>query len=130
MRGKPRYNAACAAALASAGQGEDAAEWDEAKRTQGRQQALDWLRADLTYWTDLIGKDPRARPSVQKTLQHWQRDPDLVAVRDKEPLARLPQKEQQSWQKLWADVQQTLTLAQQPPPKENPPPREKTSSKP
>ena len=42
-----RYNAACFAALAAAGQGEDAAKLDDNERTRLRKQALDWLKADL-----------------------------------------------------------------------------------
>src|SRR5204862_7263241 len=42
-----RYHAACAAVLAGCGQGEDAVRLDEPERARLRQQALDWLRADL-----------------------------------------------------------------------------------
>src|SRR5262249_31176590 len=45
-----RYNAACAAALAGCGKGEDA---DRVGAKEGmwlRQQALDWLRTDLDAW--------------------------------------------------------------------------------
>src|SRR5262249_42911465 len=40
-----RYNAACAAALAGAGQGEDGAKLDDKERARWRKQAVDWLRA-------------------------------------------------------------------------------------
>jgi tetratricopeptide (TPR) repeat protein len=46
-----RYNAACAAALAAAGQGQDTAKLEAAERERWRRQALDWLRADLALWT-------------------------------------------------------------------------------
>ena len=42
-----RYNAACTAALAGCGQGVDADKLDAKERARLRQQALDWLRADL-----------------------------------------------------------------------------------
>ena len=47
LKAGTRYNAACSTALAVAGQGEDAAKLDDRERTRLRQQALDWLRADL-----------------------------------------------------------------------------------
>src|SRR5262249_54943508 len=43
-----RYDAACEAALAAAGQGKDATQLDAKERARLRKQALDWLRADLT----------------------------------------------------------------------------------
>jgi hypothetical protein len=34
-------------------------------------------------------------------------------VRDKEPLAKLPEAEQEVWRKLWADVEELLKKGQQ-----------------
>src|SRR5262249_59110865 len=42
-----RYNAACAAALAGCGAGQDADQLDDKERAGLRRQALDWPRADL-----------------------------------------------------------------------------------
>ena len=100
-----RYNAACHAALAGCGQGEDAAKLDATERARLRQQALAWLRADLALWTkDVDGGKPADRGAAQRTLRHWQRDTDLASVRDKEALAKLPGAERGEWQKLWAEV--------------------------
>jgi tetratricopeptide (TPR) repeat protein len=46
VRGQPmdRFNAACAAAMAGCGRGEDAASLDDQERTRLRQQARTWLR--------------------------------------------------------------------------------------
>src|SRR5262249_61662785 len=55
-----RYNAACCAALAAAGQGEDAAQLDDQERMRLRQQALDWLRADLALYTRQLESDKPA----------------------------------------------------------------------
>jgi hypothetical protein len=41
---------------------------------------------------------------VRETLAKWQGDTDLVGVRDKDALAKLPEAEREAWQKLWADV--------------------------
>ena len=45
-----RYNAACSAALAAAGKGIDKPPLDDQAKTRWRHQALEWLKADLTYW--------------------------------------------------------------------------------
>src|SRR5262249_4245497 len=45
-----RFSAACSAVLAADGQGQDAAGLDDRERSRLRQQALDWLRADLALW--------------------------------------------------------------------------------
>jgi tetratricopeptide (TPR) repeat protein len=104
-----RYNAACAAALAGCGQGQDAGPVDEGERARLRRQALDWLRADLTARKQLLEKQPeQARASVQETLRHWQRDADFAGVRG-HALDKLPEAERQLWRQLWEDVGQTLT---------------------
>jgi tetratricopeptide (TPR) repeat protein len=102
-----RYNAACVAVLAAAGQGEDA-ELGDKERARLRQQALGWLRADLA----LLGKPvengtPQQRATAQKTLQHWLKDADLAGVRDPAALDKLPGAERDGWKNLWADVSKT-----------------------
>ena len=109
-----RYNAACAAALAGCGQGEDAAKIDAKERDRWRKQALDWLRADLALRTKQIddGK-PEDRAAASRTLRHWKADPDLAGVRDPEALAVPPPDEQDAWRKLWAEVDALLMKAQE-----------------
>jgi serine/threonine-protein kinase len=116
-----RYNAACQAALASTGQGEDAAKLDAGERARMRQQALAWLRADLARWTRLqeTGK-PADQAALQQVLRHWQRDTDLDGLRDKPALAKLPAEERAACEKLWADVGALLKKAQTPAKKEGP----------
>jgi serine/threonine protein kinase/Flp pilus assembly protein TadD len=111
LRSPHRYNAACAAALAGCGQGQDAAQLDDAERARLRQQALDWLRADLAAWGQLLKKEPaKTRAAVQQTLRHWQQDTDFAGVRG-DALAKLPEAERQTWQQLWVDIEQTLMKA-------------------
>src|SRR5262249_30337203 len=56
-----RYNAACAAALAAAGQATADPKPDEAARTKLRGQALDWLKAELAAWAQVLDVgDPKA----------------------------------------------------------------------
>jgi hypothetical protein len=107
-----RYNAACAATLAAAGQGTDAAELADKERARLRQQALDWLRADLVLWAKrAAGGGSAQRAAVQKGLRHWQQDNDLASVRVKEGLARLATEERLAWEKLWGDVDALLERA-------------------
>jgi hypothetical protein len=57
----------------------------------------------------LFDKDPAGNgPWVRSTLRHWQVDPDLAGLRDKDALARLPEAERQACGKLWADVDALL----------------------
>lgn len=107
-----RYNAACSAVLAAAGQGTDADKLDAAERRRLRQQALTWLRADL----DLCGKhlegdQPVQRPAMWQMLHTWQRDTDLAGVRDADALHKLSAEERAPWRKLWADVGDLLKKA-------------------
>jgi hypothetical protein len=112
----PRYDAACWAALAAAGQGNDAATLGEAARARLRRQAHDWLRADLEQWTKTLGSSqPEGRNEVLRRMQHWQRDTDLAGVRDQAALAVLPEAEQRPWQQLWADVTALRDRAQKAP---------------
>jgi hypothetical protein len=92
-----RYNAACSAALAAAGQGEDAGKLDAGERARLRKQALDWLRADLSLRSkQLDSGQPAARAAAQQQLRHAQQDSALAGLRDKAALARLPAVEQKS----------------------------------
>jgi tetratricopeptide (TPR) repeat protein len=112
LRNQNRYKAACAAVLAAAGQGVDAAKLPDKLQARLRQQALGWLQEDLAAWKKVRGQGTaQARAAVQKMLQHWQKDPDLISLRDKKSLAKLPEAEQHAWQTLWADVDAVLASA-------------------
>jgi eukaryotic-like serine/threonine-protein kinase len=106
-----RYNAACAAALAGCGKGEDVPAPDEADRVKLRQQALDWLKAELVVWTNVLDRDAKATAFVVQRLRHWKTDADLAGVRDADELAKLPEAERASWRALWEDVDRLLTRA-------------------
>jgi hypothetical protein len=104
-----RYNAARAAALAAAGQGQNEPPLDVAAKAKLRGQALEWLKAELTVWTKLLESGPpQARPAIVQTLSHWQEDADLAGIRDAAALAQLPAAEQKQWQALWAQVEASL----------------------
>jgi serine/threonine protein kinase/tetratricopeptide (TPR) repeat protein len=109
-----RYNAACAAALAGCGKGEDVAKLTDAERAALRKHALEWLGADLGLWQkQLDGGADQGRLRVQKTMQHWLGDADFNGVRGPDALGKLPAAEREGWQQLWADVAATLARAQQ-----------------
>jgi serine/threonine-protein kinase len=104
-----RYNAACAAVLAAAGQGEGADKLDAKEKSRLRQQALAWLRDNLQqYVKQLEDADAKSRQAVQQTLLHWQKDAALESVRGAKTLAQLPEAERAAWQQLWADVEKLL----------------------
>jgi tetratricopeptide (TPR) repeat protein/tRNA A-37 threonylcarbamoyl transferase component Bud32 len=108
-----RYNAACTAAAAAAGQGLDANKLSEQERARWREQALGWLRADLAKWAGRL-KDggPAAGKQVAAKLRSWQQDAALAGIRDAAPVARLPEGEREACRRLWADVDGLVRKAQ------------------
>jgi serine/threonine-protein kinase len=108
-----RYQAACVAAKAAAGQGKDAVGLDEKERAGLRKKALAWLKADLVLRTrqQESGK-PADRATVQQALRHWQKDTDLAGIRDEAALMRLPAREREAFIQLWADVAALLQKAE------------------
>jgi hypothetical protein len=105
LRQQHRYNAACSAALATAGQGEDGGQVPDEVRVELRRQALGWLRDDLAVYANLVEREePAANKLVRQRLTHWLKDTDFGSVRDREALARLGDTERQAWRRLWDDV--------------------------
>jgi serine/threonine-protein kinase len=100
-----RYNAARAASLAGCGQGEDAAGLGATERKRWRDQAREWLRADLASWGKALDRDPAAaRESVRKRLTKWRVDPDLASLREPTELEKLSVGERNDCLALWAEV--------------------------
>jgi serine/threonine-protein kinase len=109
-----RYNAARVAVLAGCGQGEDATGLREAERRRWRDQAREWLQADLAARAHAFDADPTAaRASARKALTRWQEDPDLSCVRDPGELAKLNADEQKEYQALWQAVSNLLRRARE-----------------
>jgi len=111
-RSQHPYNAACAAALAGCGKGEDNPAPDEAARLKLRQQALDWLKAEHAEWSKLMEGDSKVSKEVAQTLRHWQVDPDLAGVREPAGLMKLSEEERARWRALWDDVGRLLREAE------------------
>jgi serine/threonine protein kinase/tetratricopeptide (TPR) repeat protein len=106
-----RYDAACAAALAGCGMGEDVGRLDDRERARLRQQALTWLRADLVVFEKLAASGKREdRALVRQWLQDWQQGAGFVGVRG-DALSKLPELEREGWRKLWEDVEGTRKRA-------------------
>jgi serine/threonine-protein kinase len=100
-----RYSAACAAALAGCGQGDDGRTLTDQQTAWFRKQALAWLTGELEQWSQRAKSDkPAERALVHRTLERWQKDADLARVRQPEALAKLPEAEWRSWLTLWANV--------------------------
>src|SRR5262249_34669786 len=101
MKAQHRYNAACAAALAACGRGEDDPPFDETTKARWRKQAIDWLKTDLAAWSKVLENGPpQARQPVPITLKHWTVDPDLAVLRDEAALNRPPADEQKACREL------------------------------
>ncbi len=106
-RAQIRYDAACAAALAAAGQGKDDPP-NDATRSELRSRALTWLKEELAAWMGHLEARPSEKGTVAQTLNHWQADTDLAGVRDPEALGRLPEDERERWKDLWTAVGRAL----------------------
>ena len=103
-----RYDAACAAALAGCGRGEDAARLADGERA--RLACRPWAGCGPTWRPGV--RSWRTTPDqacslVQEKLRKWEQDPDLTEVSGA-ALAKLPEAERQAWQQLWKDVEQML----------------------
>jgi tetratricopeptide (TPR) repeat protein/tRNA A-37 threonylcarbamoyl transferase component Bud32 len=94
------FAAARASVQLAAGKGADDKLVGDSERVKRRQQALEWLRADLEVVTKLVKNGRAKAPS----LSRWQTDPALSTVRDSTELAKLPEAERKEWEGLWADV--------------------------
>jgi tetratricopeptide (TPR) repeat protein len=115
-----RYSAACSAALAASGQGEDAGQLPDKVVCMFRRWVFGWLRDDLIAYSKLAEQNnPALKQTIPQRLTHWRSDPDLISVREPEALERLSEHERAAWQALWRDVNALLSsIAQQagPPP--------------
>ena len=74
-----RFHAACAAALAARGVGEDAMPLDDRRRAALRRQALGWLTAEYDAWAERhrLGK-PGDRTAAATAVRSWRHDDDLA----------------------------------------------------
>jgi tetratricopeptide (TPR) repeat protein len=107
-----RYDAACSAALASAGQAADASRLPDKVSNALRDQALKWLRAELAHQASFAEQgDAPTKAAVGAWMRHWLKDPDFVSVRDPAALRKLPEAERREWQGFWSEVASLLKKA-------------------
>ena len=85
-----RYRAACMAASAGCGRGKDASNLNDEERARLRDQAHQWLRAEVAAWGKKIDADPAAKQSAENALKQWLTDPDLAELREPDLLDKLP----------------------------------------
>ena len=99
-----RYYAACMAASAGCGRGKDASNLDDEERARLRDQARQWLRAEVAAWGKKIDSAPAARESTEEALKLWLTDPDLAGLREPELLDKLPVAEVRACREMWHDI--------------------------
>jgi serine/threonine-protein kinase len=110
-----RYNAACAAAPAGAGWGEERPPPAEDERVRWREQAVASLEAEpASLRRQVETGQPEAGAAAARMLRHRKQDSDRAGIRDPEDLANLPAEEQQACRKLWADVDALQARAARP----------------
>lgn len=112
LSARRRYSAAKSAALAAAGQGEDAARLPDKVAAMCRRWALGWLRDELkAYETLATQNNPATVRTILQRLKNCQHDPDLASLRDKDAVEKLPPAERDACRKLWNDVADLLQRA-------------------
>jgi serine/threonine-protein kinase len=104
-----RYNAARAAARAGCGLGVDATTLGEEEKARWREQARQWLRADLAARSRAFDANPTApREAVRLALTRWRNEPDLAGLRETVELNKLPADERKECLALWDEVANVL----------------------
>jgi hypothetical protein len=85
---------------------------NEPEKARWRARAIDWLKADLAFWTKQAqtGK-PEVKSRVGQSLQRWKADTDLAGIRDETAIKALPDDEQKACRALWAEVDALLAKA-------------------
>jgi hypothetical protein len=113
LSARHRYNAARAAAQTGLGFSKDSAGLEEPERRRWREQAREWLRADLAAWGKLLDRDPtkKTRDQVSRMVSPWRNDPALSGMRESTELAKLTEDERKDSLALWDDVAVVLARA-------------------
>jgi len=110
--GLNRYRAACAAALAARGKGEDVPAPDQGARLSLLSLALGWLEEERAAWESrLPGGSASDRARIVRTLVQWKYDPDLAGLRAAALVKTLPASHQNACVVFWAKIDGMLGRA-------------------
>ena len=109
-----RYSAACSAALAGCGAGADGQGMSAEERRHWRDQAREWLRADLAAWDRRIGDSAATDGALVAKLMTWRVDPALAGLRERRSLELLPADEREACLTLWNEVDALLNRTRTP----------------
>jgi serine/threonine-protein kinase len=106
-----RFRAARAAALVGSARGEDVAGVEEPERARWRQQARQWLRADLAAWNQVLDRDPSAGRDLLSRVREWRGDSELAGLFEPAELDKLPPDERKDCVALSKEIDGLLTRA-------------------
>src|SRR5262249_28683715 len=111
LRFSHRYKAARAAALVGSGRGEDVAGVGEPERARWRQQARQWLRADLAAWNAALDRDTSAARVLLSRVGAWRGDSELAGLFEPAELDKLAPDERKDCVALLKEIDGLLTRA-------------------
>ena len=114
-RCRHRYNAACAAALAGAGVGDDAEKLSETDKAAWRKQSCKWLTSELESMARRMQSAPTENrdPSIW-LLKQWQNNPAFSSLRDASALEKMSPDERQECTTLWTAVANLISGSEDP----------------
>jgi serine/threonine-protein kinase len=106
-----RFRAARAAALVGSARGEDVAGVGEPEQARWRQQARQWLRADLAAWNQALDRNPSAARDLLSRVGVWRGDSELAGLFEPAELDKLPPDERKDCVALSKEIDGLLTRA-------------------
>jgi hypothetical protein len=84
------------------------------ERRHWRDQAREWLRADLAEWDRRIGDSAATDGALVAKLMTWRVDPALAGLREPRSLELLPADERKACLALWNEVDVLLNRTRAP----------------
>jgi serine/threonine-protein kinase len=106
-----RFRAARAAALVGSARGEDVAGMGAPARARWRQQARQWLRADLAAWNQALDRDLSAAHDLLHRIGAWRGDAELAGLFEPTELDTLSPDERKDCVALSKEIEGLLTRA-------------------